>query len=432
MYSICIICGDSISEPTARRCFGRDNPEPDFYCGGCIKTYLNVKIQEANLTSIGSIDCPCGPLCSNPFSERDIRLIFSDDDDAATMKKYDRFKENMAVEKNGNMRWCPNQQCSEAVAITLSTKIATCKACSTRFCVKCSTDHGAWTSCSQDTNFKNWRETTKQGCTRCPGCRTYIEKNEGCKHMTCSRCKYQFCWDCKSQWKGSCSNPRYCKIAPIVRSKLWGDTAPVRAVTKTAGAVAVVGVVGVALGLGAAALGVAVTGAAIVGVTVPPVMLAAKIRKAVKKRRDNKEILKTTELAKHEHVVRMFSVHKHVSVIRPGGAESAVIINTNIPPKQHASMFVRSRDVTFDVQYHTGEVQTNVALASIRLRRAPRAQPRQLSARRLNTFNNEEAGSMERVMDLEKLEPNHPVKCNSIGVDLNNIIVLDLGEEKMI
>lgn len=38
----------------------------------------------------------------------------------------------------------------------------------------------------------------KQVSKRCPNalCGFWIEKNEGCDHMTCSRCEFEFCWSC--------------------------------------------------------------------------------------------------------------------------------------------------------------------------------------------------------------------------------------------
>jgi ariadne-1 len=37
---------------------------------------------------------------------------------------------------------------------------------------------------------------------RCPKCRSPIEKNGGCMHMTCSlaSCAYEFCWLCRGPW----------------------------------------------------------------------------------------------------------------------------------------------------------------------------------------------------------------------------------------
>ncbi len=35
---------------------------------------------------------------------------------------------------------------------------------------------------------------------RCPKCQTYMEKNFGCNHMSCSICKLEFCWICMKPW----------------------------------------------------------------------------------------------------------------------------------------------------------------------------------------------------------------------------------------
>ena len=41
-------------------------------------------------------------------------------------------------------------------------------------------------------NFKDWK--------RCPRCHMFIEKNEGCNHMTCL-CSHQFCYVCLADWQ---------------------------------------------------------------------------------------------------------------------------------------------------------------------------------------------------------------------------------------
>ncbi|KAK3021462.1 hypothetical protein RJ639_047634, partial [Escallonia herrerae] len=38
---------------------------------------------------------------------------------------------------------------------------------------------------------KRWR--------RCPRCKTFVEKIDGCLHITC-RCKHDFCYKCGSKW----------------------------------------------------------------------------------------------------------------------------------------------------------------------------------------------------------------------------------------
>ena len=36
----------------------------------------------------------------------------------------------------------------------------------------------------------------------CPMCSVYIEKNGGCRHMTCRNCGFEYCWDCHQKYVG--------------------------------------------------------------------------------------------------------------------------------------------------------------------------------------------------------------------------------------
>jgi len=46
--------------------------------------------------------------------------------------------------------------------------------------------------------FKKWAEGQNSRIKPCPVCHSFIEKTEGCNHMTCANisCRHQFCWLC--------------------------------------------------------------------------------------------------------------------------------------------------------------------------------------------------------------------------------------------
>ncbi|MBQ4080035.1 MAG: IBR domain-containing protein, partial [Thermoguttaceae bacterium] len=63
---------------------------------------------------------------------------------------------------------------------------------------------------------------------RCPYCKFWTEKNEGCNHMTCSNCKYQWCWLCEGKYtynhyeKGICRGFQFTKADNLNEAKKIG------------------------------------------------------------------------------------------------------------------------------------------------------------------------------------------------------------------
>merc|ERR1712038_609221 len=57
--------------------------------------------------------------------------------------------------------------------------------------------------CRNESETANWILANTKPC---PKCRSRIEKNQGCNHMTCQQCKYEFCWICGGDWKDHGSN----------------------------------------------------------------------------------------------------------------------------------------------------------------------------------------------------------------------------------
>jgi len=111
------------------------------------------------------------------------------------------------------MKWCPAPGCTNAIKCERTGRKApvTCK-CGFAFCFKCADfdigDHNPvdcdhlekWLQKASDEseNVKWLMANTK----KCPKCRSPIEKNGGCMHMTCriASCAFEFCWLCRGPW----------------------------------------------------------------------------------------------------------------------------------------------------------------------------------------------------------------------------------------
>jgi hypothetical protein len=69
------------------------------YCKNCMSDHLKIKVTDGQVVKIGCMDFNCAQL----FTQEDIKRFGSAD----IYKKYLRFKENIDVEVNPNLKWCP-------------------------------------------------------------------------------------------------------------------------------------------------------------------------------------------------------------------------------------------------------------------------------------------------------------------------------------
>jgi len=64
------------------------------------------------------------------------------------------------------------------------------------FCYKCKNSWNENHCCEKDEELFKYSNENANKLKKCPNCRTWIEKNQGCNHMTCFVCKFEFCWLC--------------------------------------------------------------------------------------------------------------------------------------------------------------------------------------------------------------------------------------------
>ncbi|CAG2114667.1 unnamed protein product [Medioppia subpectinata] len=201
---LCLIC---YLDTKTDSMFGLDCDH--LYCRQCWTQYLTTKIMSEG--DVMAITC----------AHSDCKLIIDDEDvlkliaDELVKAKYQRLTTNSFVESNRLLRWCPRPDCLHAFSVVSKEAHPVTCVCGTQICFGCGEANHEPIGCHllREWNIKsagnnseridgktaNWIITNTK---ECPKCRTTIEKNGGCNHMTCRsiKCKYEFCWVCLDSW----------------------------------------------------------------------------------------------------------------------------------------------------------------------------------------------------------------------------------------
>ncbi|KAI9505015.1 hypothetical protein BX070DRAFT_221321 [Coemansia spiralis] len=177
------------------------------FCSDCYRTYVTGKVLEGDSWRI---HCPA-PKCKVLLGITASRLLLAQDN--TVMERYEENLTRSFVNDLDTFAWCPAPNCEYAIechvprtAWATTIPVVECK-CGNSFCFGCKFDNhlpapcymvSRWLQkCKDDSETSNWIKVNTKECVKC---KSTIEKNGGCNHMTCRDCHYEFCWICMGPW----------------------------------------------------------------------------------------------------------------------------------------------------------------------------------------------------------------------------------------
>ncbi|KAJ6945409.1 E3 ubiquitin-protein ligase RNF217 [Populus alba x Populus x berolinensis] len=172
------------------------------FCNDCISRHVATKVQD----NIRVVTCP-GLSCRAVLQLDTCRPVL-------TRGVIDLWEEALCEEViSASQRfYCPFKDCSALLVDDNegeTIRESECPFCHRLFCAQCSVPWHPGVDCDEyqrlnedergreDLMVRELAKDKKWG--RCPKCKFYVERTEGCPHMVC-RCRFEFCYGCEAQW----------------------------------------------------------------------------------------------------------------------------------------------------------------------------------------------------------------------------------------
>jgi ariadne-1 len=201
----CLVCGDDktmCAEFLALEC-------GHYFCDYCFTEYIKSHLGD----KLRAIYITCPQRYCNLIIPESMALRLLEKNSKNDLETYKKCIQKNFTDLNSNIKWCPSKGCNCCVRCDTATNKEIECACGYIFCFKCQKEGHRPCTCemvdvwdkknnSESENVKWITANTKP----CPACKKYIEKNQGCNHMTCRKeaggCGHEFCWLCFADWKG--------------------------------------------------------------------------------------------------------------------------------------------------------------------------------------------------------------------------------------
>ena len=180
------------------------------FCKDCWTEHLKTAARTEGERVLVTCKCPQFPNC-NYIPDETVWEILAQPNE---VKMYQNQLLSSYVKYNSDfINYCPNKRCDRILHISKDIYVkkddVKCLTCGHNFCFLCGDIVHSPASCEQLKRWKTksnddaallagWLMKNTKLCPK-PGCKERLEKNEGCKHMTC-KCNHEFCWDCLRPW----------------------------------------------------------------------------------------------------------------------------------------------------------------------------------------------------------------------------------------
>ncbi|XP_020243742.1 E3 ubiquitin-protein ligase RNF144A-like isoform X2 [Asparagus officinalis] len=167
----CSIC----MEPKFKyECFSLKNCS-HLYCSACVSQYIEAKVEE----NVTSIMCP-DPSCSDGYLEPEMcRSILKPE-------VFNRWGNALCEAMIGAMKfYCPFKDCSALLIDERGGEVikqSECPHCFRLFCAQCKVPWHTGVNCE---DFAKLGMAKKSNWQRCPKCKFYVEKVDGCMFIKC-------------------------------------------------------------------------------------------------------------------------------------------------------------------------------------------------------------------------------------------------------
>ena len=174
------------------------------FCKECIVNYLEEEINNARVLGLKCAWKDCNEI----IQDEEIKSLVTE----KTFKKLKKFRLRKEIQKDPSTQLCPIADCEgfakksinnleEEKNSSLERKslLQVKYSCSNNhnFCGKCNRVWHGSNSCEDDKEILDFATDSGKMLKKCPKCKVWTEKNEGCNHMHCKICEYDWCWICE-------------------------------------------------------------------------------------------------------------------------------------------------------------------------------------------------------------------------------------------